>query len=161
MRPNDLFRPLRSIYMPNEHAVNTARLFEKLDAAFVKAEGTVVDDTVVSLVVDGDAVTGAVLGDGRTIGAKHVVVAAGAASLDLLESLPEVRRRISPMVSGYGVPALVRTKDRSLPRSVIRTPNRALACGLHCVPRGVTACCTSVRRTSSPTPRANSPTCGT
>jgi hypothetical protein len=39
------------------------------------------------------------------------------------------------MVSGYGVSALVETGDRRLPDSVLRTPNRAFACGLHCVPR--------------------------
>jgi glycine/D-amino acid oxidase-like deaminating enzyme len=77
-----------------------------------------------------------VLDDGRTIGAKQVIVAAGARSVDLLAALEEVQRKIPPMVSGYGVSALVRTKDRTLPRSVLRTPNRALACGLHCVPRG-------------------------
>ena len=39
------------------------------------------------------------------------------------------------MVSGYGVSALVDTEDGSVPESVIRTPNRAFACGLHVVPR--------------------------
>ncbi|WP_416985414.1 NAD(P)/FAD-dependent oxidoreductase [Streptomyces sp. T028] len=135
MRPNELFRPLRALYMPQEHAINTARLFEKLDAALLKAGGTIVEDHVTSLVVEGDSVTGVVLANGQTLSAGQVVVAAGAQSVDLLADLEDVHRRIPPMVSGYGVSALVRTKDRSLPRSVLRTPNRALACGLHCVPR--------------------------
>ncbi|AJP00913.1 hypothetical protein TU94_04935 [Streptomyces cyaneogriseus subsp. noncyanogenus] len=136
MRPNELFRPLRALFMPREHAVDTRRLFEKLDAALVKARGTVVEEHVTSLLTDGDTVTGVVLADGRVLTARHVVVAAGAHSVNLLAGLEDVHRRIPPMVSGYGVSALVRTHDRSLPRSVLRTPNRALACGLHCVPRG-------------------------
>ena len=136
MRPNELFRPLRALFMPREHAVNTHGLFEKLDAALVKARGTVVEEHVTSLLTDGDTVTGVTLADGSRLTAKHVVIAAGAHSVDLLAGLEDVQRRIPPMVSGYGVSALVRTEDRSLPRSVLRTPNRALACGLHCVPRG-------------------------
>ncbi|MFI6084291.1 NAD(P)/FAD-dependent oxidoreductase [Streptomyces sp. NPDC051217] len=136
MRPNELFRPLQALFMPREHAVNTTRLFQKLDAAFIKAKGRIVEEHVTTLVTDGDRVTGVVLADGGTLTARHVIVAAGAHSVGLLAGLEDVHRRIPPMVSGYGVSALVRTQDRSLPRSVLRTPNRALACGLHCVPRG-------------------------
>lgn len=136
MRPNELFRPLRALYMPQEHAINTAWLFTKLDAALLKAGGAIVEDHVSSLVVEGDSVTGVVLSNGQTLSAGQVIVAAGAQSVELLSDLEDVYRKIPPMVSGYGVSALVRTKDRSLPRSVLRTPNRALACGLHCVPRG-------------------------
>lgn len=136
MRPNELFRPLRALYMPGEHAVHTARLFEKLDKALLSAKGSAIDGQVASLVTDGGQVTGVVLDSGETVTAGQVVVAAGAHSVELLAELPEVYRRIPPMVSGYGVSAVVRTEDGSLPRSVLRTPNRALACGLHCVPRG-------------------------
>ncbi|HEX3780611.1 MAG TPA: FAD-dependent oxidoreductase [Pseudonocardiaceae bacterium] len=136
MQPNELFRPLRALFMPREHAVNTARLFEKLDAALIKARGVIVEDHVTSLVIDGDSATGVVLANGQTLSARHVIVAAGAYSVELLADVADLHRKIPPMVSGYGVSALVRTKDRSLPRSVLRTPNRALACGLHCVPRG-------------------------
>jgi glycine/D-amino acid oxidase-like deaminating enzyme len=136
MEPNELFRPLRALFMPREHAVHTARLLAKLDAALIKAGGVIFEDHVASLVTDGDSVTGVVLADGRRLSAQHVIVAAGAKSVELLADLEDLHRRIPPMVSGYGVSALVRTKDGSLPRSVLRTPNRALACGLHCVPRG-------------------------
>ncbi|MET8295790.1 NAD(P)/FAD-dependent oxidoreductase [Streptomyces sp. NPDC001272] len=135
MQPNELFRPLRALYIPREHAINTALLFEKLDAALLKAGGSIVEGRVSSLVVEGGSVTGVVLANGQTLRSRQVIVAAGAHSVDLLADLGEVHRKIPPMVSGYGISALVRTKDRSLPRSVLRTPNRALACGLHCVPR--------------------------
>ncbi len=155
MRPNELFRPLRALFMPGEHAVNTAKLFEKLDAALVAAGGEVVDDLVTSLVTDGETVTGVRLAGGTTLSAAHVVVAAGAQSVELLAGLEDVQRRIPPMVSGYGVSALVRTEDGSLPNSVLRTPNRALACGLHCVPRGDGVLYLGATNIISDTPRSH------
>ncbi|MCQ4083512.1 FAD-binding oxidoreductase [Streptomyces sp. RB6PN25] len=155
MEPNELFRPLRALFMPREHAVNTARLFEKLDAALIKAQGVVVEEQVTSLVTDGDSVAGVVLANGETLTARHVIVAAGAHSVDLLAGLEDLHRKVPPMVSGYGVSALVRTKDRSLPRSVLRTPNRALACGLHCVPRGDGMLYLGATNIISDTPREN------
>ena len=94
------------------------------------------DDEVTAVEVEGGRATGVRLTSGDVLAADHVVVAAGARSLELLENLPDVARRIPPMVSGYGVSVLAETEDHKLPSSVVRTPNRAFACGLHGVPRG-------------------------
>lgn len=56
------------------------------------------------------------------------------------------------MVSGYGVSALVETEDRELPGSVIRTPDRVIACGLRCVPRGDGAPCPGAASIIPPVP---------
>lgn len=137
MEPNDLSRSLRGMYIPGEHAVDSHRLLVKLDQALVKAGGRIVDAEAAGLRTENGRVTGVELVSGEVLHADHVVVAAGARSLDLLhgDELADVRRRMPPMVSGYGVSALVETEDRQLPSSVLRTPNRAFACGLHCVPR--------------------------
>src|SRR5262249_51170689 len=53
----------------------------------------------------------------------------------LQETLPDLAISVPPIVSGYGVSALIGdTRTRRL-RHVIRTPNRAFSCGLHVVPR--------------------------
>jgi glycine oxidase len=75
------------------------------------------------------------LTNGDRLTAGHVTLAAGARTQSLLDGLP-VGERIPPLVSGYGVSVLMRTFDGTAPRSVIRTPNRSFACGLHLVPRG-------------------------
>lgn len=136
LTPNDLHRAMRGIYIPAEHSVDSALLLAKLDAALLNTSGTIIDGTVRTLVTQGDRATGVVLDDGSVIGAETVIIAAGASSNDLLDVFEEISRRVPPMVSGYGVSALVETADRRLPDSVLRTPNRSFACGLHCVPRG-------------------------
>jgi glycine/D-amino acid oxidase-like deaminating enzyme len=53
-----------------------------------------------------------------------------------------------------GLPAaLVDTVDRTAPRSVLRTPNRAFACGLHVVPRGDGQVYVGATNVISPDPR--------
>ncbi|MGI5350132.1 FAD-dependent oxidoreductase [Streptomyces sp. CA-250714] len=83
----------------------------------------------------GGAVRGVRLDDGSTLAAGIVVLAAGAASSSLAESvLPP--GAVPPMLSGTGVSLLVtRTAaSGSGARHVLRTPNRAATCGLHVVP---------------------------
>ncbi|WP_153812859.1 FAD-binding oxidoreductase [Streptomyces sp. SUK 48] len=128
-------RPLRAFHIPGEHAVNSAALLERLEAAVVQAGGILVPEFATRVEYRGDRVTGVVLADGRRITAGHVTLAAGARTQELLDSLP-VGPRIPRLVSGYGVSALIRTADGTAPDSVVRTPNRSFACGLHVVPRG-------------------------
>ncbi|MDE1480172.1 FAD-binding oxidoreductase [Xenorhabdus bovienii] len=137
LNPNDLVRPLNALYIPDEHAVNSDLLLKKLDAAFISERGTIVEENAKCVIVENNKATGVKLLNGECLQADKVIVAAGAHSLELLSSLPEVSRKIPPIFSGYGVSILVRVPEgRELPTSVIRTPNRAFACGLHCVPRG-------------------------
>jgi glycine/D-amino acid oxidase-like deaminating enzyme len=136
LTPNDLSRSLRGLFIPGEHAADSHRLLAKLDQALVRLGGRIVDAEARGVQAQGGRVTGVELATGEVLAADHVVVAAGARSLELLDQVDDARRQMPPMVSGYGVSALLETEDGLLPRSVIRTPNRAFACGLHCVPRG-------------------------
>ncbi|MFG2720886.1 NAD(P)/FAD-dependent oxidoreductase [Streptomyces sp. NPDC048416] len=128
-------RPLKAFHIPGEHAVNSAALLERLEQAAVRAGATLVPEFASRVVHQGEQVTGVVTASGRTINADHVTLAAGARSQELLDSLP-IGSRVPRLVSGYGVSSLIKTQDGTIPDSVIRTPNRSFACGLHVVPRG-------------------------
>ncbi|MBS9435798.1 FAD-binding oxidoreductase [Photorhabdus noenieputensis] len=137
LKPNDLVRPLRALYIPDEHALNSHLLLEKLDAALVAEGGVLKAENIKCVLIEEGVATGVELLSGERLMADKVVVAAGAHSLDLLSNIPSIVRQIPPIFAGYGVSVLVKMpKGRELPTSVIRTPNRAFACGLHCVPRG-------------------------
>ncbi|MCG7498975.1 FAD-binding oxidoreductase [Vibrio sp. Of7-15] len=136
VKANDLVRPMQALYIPEENAVDSHLLLEKLDAALLNKGGVIYEDNASQLFTEGDVVTGVQLNDGTLLSAKHVILAAGVHSLDLLDEFPDVKRRIPPMFAGYGVSIMARLKPgHQVPTSVIRTPNRAFACGLHCVPR--------------------------
>ena len=137
LKPNHLVRPLRGLYIPNEHSVNSHLLLEKLDAAFVTEGGILKDENVRRVLAEGRVTTMVELCSGEVLWAKKVVVAAGVQSLDLLSDFDDIVKKIPPLFSGYGVSILVKVPEGiELPNSVMRTPNRAFACGLHCVPRG-------------------------
>ncbi|KFZ77958.1 hypothetical protein ED92_33140 [Amycolatopsis sp. MJM2582] len=133
--PDELARSLRAIFIPGERAVDAHRLLEKLRKGFQNIGGQTVDDAVRDIEVRNGRAVGVRLANNEVLRSSHVVVAAGAQSLTLFNQIEDVRKRIPPMVSGYGVSALLEVNDRTTPRSVLRTPNRAFACGIHCVPR--------------------------
>ena len=133
--PDELARSLCALHIPGEHAVDADRLLSTLTRAFTAAGGTIIDGSARQVEVSGDRVTGVRLAGGDVIAAGAVVVAAGVRSLTLLDEVAELRRTIPPMVSGYGVSVLLEVADGTRPTSVLRTPNRAFACGVHCSPR--------------------------
>jgi glycine oxidase len=133
--PDPLARPLSAFHIPGEHAVNAELLLDELRLAFLQAGGTVIPELAVRVEYSHGKVDGVVLASGTRLTAGHVVLAAGARCQDLLDTVPDVAPSVPPLISGYGVSLLVRTKDGTAPSSVIRTPNRAFACGLHVVPR--------------------------
>ncbi|RKT82967.1 Glycine/D-amino acid oxidase [Saccharopolyspora antimicrobica] len=136
LEPAPTSRPLQAMFIPGEHAVNPPALLRALATAFSRAGGVLVDELITELRISGDRIDGVSLASGAALSAPDVVVAAGANSHNLLSALPaELRNRIPGMVAGNGVSLLVETEGGSTPRSVIRTPNRSFACGLHVVPR--------------------------
>lgn len=136
LKANDLVRPLQALLIPDENALDSHLLLEKLDAALLARGGEIVSVNANRVLTEGSAACGVELSNGRQIAAHHVVVAAGVQSLDILGDLHDIKDRIPPLFAGYGVSILVKVKPgQSVPSTVIRTPNRAFACGLHCVPR--------------------------
>lgn len=135
IHPEPNSRPLRAFHIPGEHAVNSAELLIRLQNAFVAEGGTVVLAEATRVDYKGDQITGVTLTTGEGLTAGQVALAAGARTQPLLDELP-ISKHVPPLVSGYGVSVLMGTFDGTTPRSVIRTPNRSFACGLHLVPRG-------------------------
>ncbi|MFG3392377.1 FAD-dependent oxidoreductase [Streptomyces parvus] len=134
--PDPNSRPLQALHIPGEHAVDSGRLLTRLERTASDLGVTLVDAHAASVVTDGGRATGVVLDDGTTLMADQVLLAGGVGTQDLVDSVPGLGEGIPRLVSGYGVSALVTTQDGTRPESVIRTPNRAFACGLHIVPRG-------------------------
>ncbi|MBP2330546.1 glycine/D-amino acid oxidase-like deaminating enzyme [Kibdelosporangium banguiense] len=151
--PEPTARPLQAMFLPHEHAVNAPELLARLEKAFTAAGGTLITEQATRVDHSGDRVRGVKLESGTVLSAEHVVLAAGAASQTLLDTVPEQAARIPGLVSGYGVSVLADTADGTAPRSVIRTPNRAFACGLHVVPRGTGQVYIGATNVISPEPR--------
>ncbi|MEV7612015.1 FAD-dependent oxidoreductase [Streptomyces sp. NPDC089799] len=129
-RPLDNDRALRAVFLPREEFLHARRWLETLDTALltlpdVRRTGT---GTVRAA---GDAYELRTR-EGR-FRAPRVVVAAGAWSGPLLDGIdPELP--VLPVVAAEGTAVTLRPAGPA-PPVVLRTPNRAYACGLHAVPQ--------------------------
>ncbi|NLU68808.1 peptide chain release factor N(5)-glutamine methyltransferase [Streptomyces sp. HNM0574] len=135
--PDPNSRPLKALHIPGEHAVDSGRLLHRLEETARRLGVHLVDAQATRVLVDGDRTRGVVLDNGETLTAGQVALAGGVGSQTLIDSVPGLGDCIPRLVAGYGVSAIASTHDGTQPESVIRTPNRAFACGLHVVPRGM------------------------
>lgn len=136
LNPADDARPSRALFLPNEGSIDAARLLRALSALIERSsQQTFIDEAVAALEIRAGRIEGVRLHDGRTIAAPRVVLAAGVWTQTILDASPELARRIPRLFSGGGTSLLLETAPSSR-RHVLRTPNRAFACGLHAVPRG-------------------------
>lgn len=127
-------RPLRAIRLPEEGAVDARAVLAAAEARVRAAGAVFVDQTVRALKGDVSSVTGVELDDGHVIEAAQVVVAVGARSEALVRTLlPDLD--LIPTFPGLGFAMITRRTNGAPFRSVVRTPNRGFACGLHVVPQ--------------------------
>lgn len=134
-RPRTETRALRAIHLPEEGAVKARDVLAALETRLHAAGVTLVDRNVRTLRGDGDVVTGVELDDGHRIEAGTVVVAAGASSEAVVRTAFD-DLDLMPMFPGLGFAMIARRLAGEAFRSVVRTPNRGFACGLHVVPAG-------------------------
>ena len=128
-------RALRAIRLPHEGAVHSGHVLTVLDRHLFDRGVIRVAASAGAITTEGDRATGVVLDNGESIAADTIVVAVGAASGELLRTaLP--RHEIMPTFSGFGVAMIGRREFGEGFTSVVRSPNRSGACGLHVVPLG-------------------------
>lgn len=132
-QPATTQRALVAVRLAAEGAVDARLLLAALERRITRTGGRFVDDQVRSISQDqGGSFT--VSCSEAAISAGRVVVAAGAYSSGLVAELL-ADRPLMPQFAGLGTAVLIRRPAGSGFRSVVRTPNRAFACGLHVVPQ--------------------------
>ncbi|MCK2215442.1 FAD-binding oxidoreductase [Actinomadura sp. ATCC 31491] len=132
-RPRTESRALRAVHLPEEGAVDARGVLGALERRIEAAGGVLVDALVQRLRGDNGTVTGVELADGHVIEAGKVVVAAGARSEALVRTMLEDFSMV-PTIPGLGFAMIAKRTGGEPFRSVVRTPNRGFACGLHVVP---------------------------
>jgi len=71
----------------------------------------------------------------KTVTSSKCLLAAGAFTQNLLDAHPDLADRIPHLFPGVGFSAFIEQVPNNPIRKVVRTPNRAGACGLHVVPQ--------------------------
>lgn len=133
LKPNQNQRPLRALYLANEGVIDARRFMDALRTVLAQRQVLFFDKKAVRFVRDGSGYAVELSGSERVC-SSQCLLAAGVFTQDLLDPHPELWRRIPRLFAGVGV-SMALSQDSAAPvRQVIRTPNRAGACGLHVLP---------------------------
>lgn len=137
LRPTMDARPFRVIHIPDENAIDAIAYINAMEAALRKLPSVeLIDEKVTALRLKSDGhIEGVRISNGANLKAEIVLLAAGVGCQELIDSCVPLAGRIPRIFAGVGSSLLA---DQPLEpiRQVVRTPNRAFACGLHAVPRG-------------------------
>lgn len=138
LHPAPRYLPTAALYLPEEGWVDTTTLLPALQQACenhpdIHRRQCHATNVQVQAGTD-ESVRGVELDDGSTQHARHVVLAAGAATGQLLAGLPHLGT-LPALRTGKGVSMTLGVEEARQPPYVIRTPNRDFSCGYHLVPR--------------------------
>ena len=135
LNPKPSCRAFRAIRLPEEGAVDARAVLSALETRLQASGVALVDQSVKKLHCSDGKMQSVELDDGKIIESDTVVVAAGARSEDLIHGANQGLDMI-PTFPGLGLGIISRRTSGESFRSVVRTPNRGFACGLHVVPNG-------------------------
>ncbi|MER5730245.1 FAD-dependent oxidoreductase [Streptomyces sp. NPDC002138] len=154
LQPLDNDRPLRALHLPREAYLDARRWLATLDAALAALPG-VIRTPSGRLEAAGSRYT--LRTRTSTVTAPVLVLAAGAWTTPLHDSL-DAHHTALPVVCAEGT-AVSLTAPGPLP-AVLRTPNRAYACGLHAVPQADGTWYVGASASPALTPGARPPAAG-
>lgn len=131
--PDQRHRATRALYIHNEGWFNPRLMIEKLDAILARDPRiSFVDANVTKLEKTNGSIGSIVLENSLQIDGDNFIVAAGAATSQLLDC-SELGIELQRIFYGVGVSIEIRSPDYPHTKC-IRTPNRGLACGIYSVP---------------------------
>jgi glycine oxidase len=136
LRPAIDARPFRAVYIPDEGSIDARDVLDALRQAANRRGVTMIDEFVTDWEHSGDHVLSAVTRAGQRIYADQFLIAAGTGSGQLMQTLAGAERLAPLVLCGAGTAFTCRLGMPGIDAidAVVRTPNRAGACGLHVVP---------------------------
>lgn len=133
LRPAIDARPFRTVYLPEEGAIDARDMLGALGYAADHRGVTTIDECVTDWQRRGDHVLAALTQSGQRIYGDQFVLAAGTGCRGLMRTLAGRERTAPLMLCGVGAAFTCRQPLLGI-EAVVRTPNRAGACGLHLIP---------------------------
>ena len=131
--PEPAARPFEALYIQSEGSIDSAALLLRLNKAIRRRPNvTILNDQAVLLTLDHSEIS--IRTRQHLVSARQVVIACGAYSYGLIADSGLLKETGLPEIFGGRGVSVVVEPTIDLPH-VIRTPNRAFACGLHLVPR--------------------------
>lgn len=129
-------RPLRAMFLPNEGHIDSNFYLKQLkNILALRPNITFTDNFVTKINTNSNAISSVTLSSGSFVNASQFILANGAYAQNLINQLPELSENIPYILAGVGYSILLKQNKNNPINHVVRTPNRAGACGLHALPR--------------------------
>jgi glycine oxidase len=133
--PQPKFRSLKSLYIPNENSINSAKeLLSVYDQIFQQKKNIFVFNSNIKKINIKKNFKEVIDESKNRYTCKYLVIAAGSYSQKLIQQVKQIKNKVPDLFFGTGNAIIVKSEKNNLPNCVIRTPNRGMACGLHVVP---------------------------
>ena len=132
--PNQNIRPLRSIVINNEGTLDSRRFMSIVKSVLEQRNVEFIEHKATGFYQDGSAFA-VELENNETVQSEKCLLAAGAYTQKLLDAHPDLADRMPRVLPGVGFSTHLEQVPGNPITKVIRTPNRAGACGLHVVPQ--------------------------
>ena len=132
--PNENLRPLRSVVIPNEGSLDSRRFMSVLRSLLEQRGVQFIEQKALGFYQEGSGYA-VELENSETVESAKCLLAAGAFTQNLLDAHPDIADQIPHLFPGVGFSANIEQVPNNPIRKVVRTPNRAGACGLHVVPQ--------------------------
>lgn len=133
LHPNNLARPLRAIYLPNEGSIESNQYVEVLRAACRNIGITLTDIHSLRAIERRGNDYAVTIDDETNITTSAVIIATGAYTSNVLAKVTPAVSAM-PVLAGNGVAAVTKRQLGEGFKATVRTANRAGSCGLHVVP---------------------------
>ena len=133
LNPKPDCRAFKAVHLPDEGGVDARLILAAVESSVNAANVRLVNHHVDRLILNNGSIAGVALGTGDIIEAEIVVVAAGVHSERLVNEAADDQITL-PTFAGLGLAMMARRSSGDGFTSVVRTPNRAFACGLHVLP---------------------------
>lgn len=128
-------RPFNALVIKDEGYIESKRFSEALKQILLSKENIkIIDNNVVDVKCDNNNLTEIMLDNGDKLTASKVVLAAGVYNQHIIDKIQSIKNRIPRIFSGTGYSVITNQPYEKKITSVIRTPNRSGACGLHVLP---------------------------
>jgi glycine oxidase len=136
LNPIEDCRPTKAIYIPREGFINPIKLTDNLINILVNNFNVqFIEQKAVKLERKSNQISSIATDQNNHLYASEFILATGSYTQTLLDNLPEISSNIPKIFSGTGYSLLMEQDDNNSVSTIIRTPNRAGACGLHALPQ--------------------------
>jgi len=134
--PDPKKRSLKTIYIPREGSLNSKETFNSYENYLKKNKNIFFINALVKDVkIKNNRIDKIVDEKNNSYTSSNIIICNGAYSKILIEKIKHLNNEVQKIFYGTGTSLIVESDiKKNMPDSVIRTPNRGMACGIHTLP---------------------------